>query len=65
MVSQPCFEWELKRKALWYRCMLIDGPFWIQYNFFVTEYDVTTVSADDLHLLEHIIISLTVKYGVK
>jgi hypothetical protein len=65
MVSQPCFEWELKRRALWYRCMLIDGPFGFSIFFFVTEYDVTTVSADDLHLSEHEIISLTVKYGVK
>jgi hypothetical protein len=65
MVIQPCFEWELKRRALWYRGMLIDAPFWLQYNFFSTEYDVTTVSADDLYLSEHEIISLTGKNGVQ
>jgi hypothetical protein len=30
-------------------------------TIFLTEYDVTTVSADKLHFLEHGIISLTVK----
>jgi hypothetical protein len=35
------------------------------FIIFSTEYDVTAVSADDLHLSEHEIISLTRKYGVK
>jgi hypothetical protein len=32
-------------------------------QFFITEYAVTTVSADNLHVSENEIISLTVKYG--
>jgi hypothetical protein len=34
-------------------------------EFFSTDYDITAVSADDLHLTELEIISLTGKYGVK
>jgi hypothetical protein len=53
LVSQPCFEWELKRRALWYCGILIDGPFWLQH-IFSTEYDVTTVSTYDFNFNGHI-----------
>jgi hypothetical protein len=48
MASQPCFEWELKRRALRYRGMLIDGDLFGFSIIFVTEYDVTTVRRPSL-----------------